>query len=492
MGKWPHRAVLSTLVVVCGIGIGQSGAVIGQADVGAVMLHELGSGFEMTDESVDPSGALARTFTGPSGALQILGFAVPEPRLMFGGSLEFEGFDFVDEPSLGSRAGSFPTGSGSATHAFSALAFATREHFFTIRLDLADGATIDGPAFVLDLARRQREVAGMPPPAPDEAPDAADEKLSSLMPEAPPERYALNAGSLTLPGFSPTEDTGLGDELTGFLNKHAAAFAEVWGRGDLAVAVGVTKYPSRSSPRPISRSSEASIGSPCLPDSRQLHPTQSSSEPTTPIRWGWRFAVGTPWHSCCRRTSARHRVDGHRARRRDGSTRRTAPAGWRYDALQVPDAALPPGRSGVDGRLRGVGGGGSQDGRPAAGARVRKRWAADPIPVVWPEPRRGAAVVPLDADAALLRRRGAVVMAVQLLTITVGVVALSATLRGRASSWPLARWCSGSPSRVGGCRRNIGCSDRRHRRGPSGCHVQRARSWASSPSPCSASASPTS
>jgi len=57
--------------------------------------------------------------------------------------------------------------------------------------------------------------------------------------------------------------------------------------------------------------------------------------------------------------------------------------------------------------------------------RVRRRWAADPIPVVWPEPRRGAAVVPLDADAALLRRRGAVVMAVQLLTITVGVVALS-------------------------------------------------------------------
>ena len=57
--------------------------------------------------------------------------------------------------------------------------------------------------------------------------------------------------------------------------------------------------------------------------------------------------------------------------------------------------------------------------------RVRRLWAADPIPVVWPEPRRGAAVVPLDADAALLRRRGAVVMVVQLVTITVGVVALS-------------------------------------------------------------------
>ena len=84
VGKWPHRAVLSTLVVVCGIGIGHGDAVIGQADVGptdieGVMLDEVGSGFEMTNESVDPSGAFTRTFTGPSGVLQIVGFAVSTP-----------------------------------------------------------------------------------------------------------------------------------------------------------------------------------------------------------------------------------------------------------------------------------------------------------------------------------------------------------------------------------------------------------------------------
>ncbi len=205
MGTWSRHAVLSTLVVVCAIGIGDRGAVLGQADIGGVMLDEVGSGFELTDESVDPSGAFTRTFTGPSGTVQIVGFSVETPpgtRAMFEASVEFEAFDFVDEPSLELARWVVPAGEEVGDSGFSALAFAARDHFFNILLLLDDAATIDGPAFVLELAGRQLDVAGPPPPATDtEESDARHEELSSLMPDAPPAGYELDQGSVTLAGL---------------------------------------------------------------------------------------------------------------------------------------------------------------------------------------------------------------------------------------------------------------------------------------------------
>ena len=207
--------MLSIVVVVCTIGIGGRGAVLAQADIGDVMLDEVGSGFELTDESVDPSGAFTRTFSGPSGTVQIVGFSVSTPpgtRQLFEASPEVEAFDFIDEPSFDLARWVVPAGEEVGDSGFSALAFAGRDHFFNIVLLLDESATIDGPAFVLELAGRQLDAAGLPPPAVEtEDSDARHEELSSLMPDAPPTGYELDQGSITLPGVSELEEGEIGD-----------------------------------------------------------------------------------------------------------------------------------------------------------------------------------------------------------------------------------------------------------------------------------------
>ncbi len=424
--------MLSTLVVVCGIGIGHKNAVIGQADVHGVMLDDVGSGFELTDESVDPSGALTRTFTGPAGSVQITGFAVTTPpgtRQLFEATPQVDTFDLVDEPSLDLARWAVPAGQRLGDSAFSALTFASRDHFFTIILVLVDGATIDGPAFVLELAGRQIEIAGEPLAAVDlEESNPADLELASLMPEAPPQGYGLDAGSITLPGSTLVDDDELGDpEVVDFLNKRAAGFAQAWGRSDLTVAAGVTKYPydifaahDLAAFGDLDRIA-VPAGLPAVPPDAVVFRSADLDQIGVAFRRGDILVlVLTTWV--------------------DPATQLTA------TSLAVDTAALVAPRLPDGGgtspyvfptppsRLVGLASTAGFVVLAVAGARmvarlrarrVRRMWADDPEPAIWPPPRRGAVVVPLDADAALLRRRGAVVMMVQLVTITIGVVALS-------------------------------------------------------------------
>lgn len=432
MGSWPRHAVLSTLVVVCAIGIGHSGAVVAQADIGAVMLTEVGAGFELVDEAVDPTGALTRTFDGPAGTLSLVGFAVstpPGPRQLFEVAPRIEGFELVDEPSLELGRWIVPTGEEVDQSTFSALNFATRDHVFTLSIVLASGADLNGAQFLLELANRQLDVAGAPDPLDDDAtPEEEDAELAALMPDAPPADYGLDSGSLTLPGFSQIEDAELSDtEVDDFLNDRARGFTQAWGRSDLTVAVGITKYPYAI----FAASDLATLG-----DLERVGVPAGLPAP--------------PPHAVVFRSAERDQV-GVAFRRGDilvmvltsfvpPADERTATS-LAVDMAAVVEPRLPDGGATTPyvfptppSRLAGLGltaafvvlaAGGATGVARIRARRVRESWAADPTPAVWPSARRGAVVVPLDADAALLRRRGAVVTTVQLATITVGIVALS-------------------------------------------------------------------
>ena len=431
MGTWSRHAVLSIVVVVCAIGVGDRGAVVAQADIGGVMLDEVGSGFELTDESVDPSGAFTRTFTGPSGTVQIVGFSVSTPpgtRQLFEAAPEVEAFDFVDEPSFDLARWIVPAGEEVGDSGFSALAFAGRDHFFNIVLMLDEAATIDGPAFVLELAGRQLEVAGPPPPAVEtEDSDARHEELSSLMPDAPPTGYELDQGSITLPGVSELEEGELGNtELNEFRNEQAKGLAQVWGRSDLTVAVGITEYPyddyaawDLATLGDLDRIA-VPAGLPALPPHAVVFRSSGLDQVGVAFRRGDIFVIVlstfvTPTPESTSTSLAVEMAALVAPRLPEGGTTPyvfpTPPS--RLVGLGLTAGFVVSSVAGATGiaRLR--------------ARRVRKSWAADPTPAAWPTPRVGATVVPLDADAALLRRRGAVVMIVQLVTITVGVVALS-------------------------------------------------------------------
>ena len=436
MGTLPRLAVLSTLTIVSTLGILPSNAVSAQTDddpaaVGAAMLDDVGAGFVLTDESSENGGALTRTFEGPSGTVQITGFSVTTPpgvAQLFEATPVIDGFEFVDEPSLELARWMVTDGTSPGDGGVSLLNVASRDHIFTIALFLADGATGDGPAFVLDLARRQVEAAGAPEVGAEPVPRAVDDDdLLQFLPAQPPPGFGLGSESLTISGAEEFDAAGLSDpEVVEFIVDRSKNVARVWIGEQLTLGIGISQYPYDIF---------AASGLTAFDDMQQL-----AVDPTTatlPANAVFFRDDDTPQVTMVfRRGDILVTV---LAGFTDPALEPTAGA-LALDAANLVASRLPPGGTSpyvfpdLPSRFAGLALTGGVVLAAVAGARlvarvrarrIRRRWRADPSSDAWPPPSPAGTVVRLDDDAADLRRRGAVVAGVQLLTILTGVVALS-------------------------------------------------------------------
>ena len=437
MGTWPRHAVLATIAVVVvavsTVGIPTTGAVSAQsadpADIREVMLDQI-DGFELTDEGTVQAGAFTRQFSGSDGVLLISGFAVATPpgaQVLFERLPPLVGFDYVAHPTIPSAQWMVATDTVLGQNV-AGLAFATRDHIFTIIFSAAD-PSFDAQQLVEAVARRQIEQAGGQ--ATDTATDTGlsdvERRLSAMIPEQPPPGYGLESASLRLPGFAGLENDGVADPgVVSFLNDHAEGLTAAWASSTLSDGVGITQYPyeifAASDLAQYAKLPPATIpaGAPAPPRNAVVFQREDDGLVGVAFRRGELLVLV---------------LTGYTAP--DAASTATSLA---IEEANLVAPNLPDGRSTPytfptpPSRLTGLAltaglvvaavGGATFVARLRA-RRVRRAWSTDHTPAVWPNPRPGVELVQLDDDAAVLRRRGAIVAVVQLVTIVIGVVALA-------------------------------------------------------------------
>ena len=428
--------MLSVLTIVGTLGVLPTNAATAQTDddpteVGEAMLDDVGAGFVLTDESSDIGGALTRTFEGPSGTVQITGFSVTTPpgvAQLFTATPAIGGFQFVDEPTLELARWMVPDGASPGDGGVSILNVASRDHIFTIALFLAGGATGDGQAFVLDLARRQVGAAGAPDAGAERARRSVDDDdLLQFLPSQPPPGFGLGTESLTVSGAEEFDDAGLADpKVVEFVVDRSKNVARVWIGEVLTLGIGISQYPydifAASGLTAFDDMQQFAIdpATATLPADAVFFRNEDAAQVTMVFRRGDILVTVLAGFT--------------------DPALESAAASLAVDAANLVTPELPPGATAPyvfpnpPSRLAGLALTGGVVLAAVAGARIvarirarriRRRWQIDPSSTAWPPPSPAGTVVRLDDDAADLRRRGGVVAGVQLLSILTGVVALS-------------------------------------------------------------------
>ena len=191
------------------------------------------------------------------------------------------GFDSVPEPALDLAGWLVSPGSQVGDNGNTTLVFASRDHVFIFAMFTDEAAGIDAPAFVLDLAGRQVEAAGGPPPPLNTSRDTShDDEVTALLPAEPPAEYNLTSSATVTGSDELPVDDEVQSEVVDFLNEHSVTATRVWSddTGDLLAAVSVTRYPYGI----FAASSSASSSTPTTTSyGRRTHsPTCPMSSPT--------------------------------------------------------------------------------------------------------------------------------------------------------------------------------------------------------------------
>jgi hypothetical protein len=413
--------------------------------VGDVLLSDAGAGFTLVSEKPGNADSLARTFKSDHANLDLNAIPVSDPpgvRSLFQVlSSANTIFTVVPEPSMALAAWFVPTGSTLGA-GFASLIFASRDYIFVFTLTIDTTSDIDPVSFVRGLADRQLAADGGLAPVETSTggqPTADDNEVVKLLPAEPPAVYGMTS-SATVAGDDELRGTeGVQSDVVDFLNRHAPTAARVWSdeTGDLLAAVSVTKYPydifaAASLGEAAHPSGSDVVSTNALDDVPNVVSTigreEAADQVGTAFRRGDVFVLVLVTHS--------NRVPVERAQALAADlTRLTAPglptgATGAYQFPGTPSTLLGLALSAA--LVTAAAGGSTAIARLRAG-RVAKRWSGAPLPA--PEPvvqgaRQGTAI-PLDLDATRLRRRGAVVLAGQLVTANLCIVALSGDL-----AWP--------------------------------------------------------
>jgi hypothetical protein len=419
-------------------------------DPGAVLLDDPGGG--LVRQGPDTSGAqgtTTRTFRRPDAGATLQLTIVPisggvDVRQLFG---LFAGVNLglqpVDVPGL-ALARWYVTPGRQADDAPAALVvFASRHAVFSALL-VTDGAS-GAPAVpvLLELARRQIDRAGGPPRARQGAPVTGQDQLdlTRLLPARPATRFGPAQAATATGTDELPKGVDLTNQVTRFLHDHAHTAVRAYALGDgVTAAVGITRFPydifagaalqsTRDDGDLRATGLEASTG---VGDAFTFAGTgREADQVGVAFRRGplsvTVLALGPP-DADRRETTA---LANDLARQTARAVPSGASAPYRFpsppstilavllSSLFVTGAGLSSigvGRARAWTLRRSEQGSRAKDdgtpGAPGTGAST------------WPAPGEGA-VLPLDEDARQLRRRGYVVLAVQLLAANVIIVALA-------------------------------------------------------------------
>jgi hypothetical protein len=405
-----------------------------ETEAGDLILTEIGEGWDPVDAQGGPLADHTRTFRSVDGELSIIAISVTTPpgvEVLFRSLTGAEvGLEALPEPSLELAAWLVSPGGGApGDDRSSVMVVASREHLFTVILNVAEGATLDGPALVLDIARRQIQAAGGPPSQAPALPprEVDDDALLAWLPEEPPPGYGLDPQPLSAsgPGGDEIDLVDAGD-VSDFLSRRSKVVARVWVSDNLGLGVGITQYPYDIFAA-VALHVQAEHRLPTIGDGRI-----PGLPDVVTIRKPEKSQVGIVF----RRDDVLVTVLAEYV---DPDTEATAIALATDMATAVADR-LPSGDTSPydpapPSRLLGLtltaafvsaAVGGSRAIALLRARRVRRRWSVDEPPAPLPPPGSPPTrVVELDADAAVLRRRGRALAAVQLLTVVLGVVALA-------------------------------------------------------------------
>ena len=436
--------------IVCGVILllsvsGSSAGVLAAPAVSDVLLSDVGPGFTLVSEKSGTLDSLTRSFESAHEHLDLQAIPVTDPpgvRQVFQiFSSSNASFAVVPEPTLALAAWFVPAGL-KLGDGFASLIFAAHDFVFIFTLGIDTASDVDPVSFVRGLADRQLAVDGGLAPVDEPTGGertAVDDAVVALLPTQPPVEYGMTSSATVIGSdeLKGTDDVQI--EVADFLNKHARTATRVWGNdtGDLVAAVSVTKFPydifaaaglDAASHRPASNvvSTDALDDVPNVVSSTGR--AEASDQVGTAFRRGDVFVLVLVTHG-----------DGVPVERAEALaaelTRLTAsnlPAGGTgpYEFPGTPSKLLGLALSAA--LVTGAAGGSTAVARLRA-RRVSKRWSGSPLPA--PEPvvqgaRKGTAI-PLDLDATRLRRRGAVVLAGQLATVNICIVALAGDF-----AWP--------------------------------------------------------
>ena len=174
--RWAVTLFVAAIGVTWGV-VGTPASAGASPDAGDVLLTDVGPGFTLAGETTNTFGAesLTRRFEHESALLDLTVIPVTTPpgvRAVFRiFSAQGDGFESVPEPAFDLAGWLVAPGSQVGDNGDASLVFASRDHLFIFALFTDESAGIDAPAFLRELAQRQIEVAGGPPPPVDTSRD---------------------------------------------------------------------------------------------------------------------------------------------------------------------------------------------------------------------------------------------------------------------------------------------------------------------------------
>ena len=230
-----------------------AGALTGQAhaaDDVDDLLDDAGPGFQQGQDAPGPLGATTRTFVHPNGQLQLQMIPLSDGidvRQMFALVAQVDVPDVVeiDEPGPPLSRWFALEGVDPEVAPVVFVAFASRSSIFTALLTSDDVTALPPLATLRGLVPRQVERAGGPPPDAAPAPDPIDPGLTAFLPAEPATRFGLTSSATVGGKDELPPELGIDPEVTTFLNSRSRTAVRVWTNPDteLSAAVSVTDYP---------------------------------------------------------------------------------------------------------------------------------------------------------------------------------------------------------------------------------------------------------
>ncbi len=405
----------------------------------AEILIDPGSEWTLTDEQPGTLDSINRTYLrvdDNNDSLVLTAIPVTTPpgvEPLFQALSTFEGFDTTPEPSLGLAAWVVPSGVALDNGSFAMLAFATNDHLFNFQLT-AQGAGADPRSVLRELGRRQLAAAGGPfTPSDDESPERsqAESEVIALLPANPPDGYGLTTSATAAGDDELSHEDDVDAGVVDFLNDNSVTATRVWASADgqLVAAVSITRYPydifAAASIAETGSGNRDVISDDALADVPDVVAFRGTGADAgligTTFRRGDMFVIVLTQHAgdASDDTAAALAADLTRATWQGLPTGGTAP----YDVPDAPSKLL--GLVMTAAIVTAAACGSMLIARLRA-RRVREHWAGGELPP--PEVVDGAPsgrAIALDHDAGRLRHQGAVVVAGQVFTVNVGIVALA-------------------------------------------------------------------
>lgn len=396
-----------------------------------VLLTDLGDGFELVEETNPASEAITRTFNGPAGWAFLAATEVGGPEgigTAFAAFTSVQGQEFPPEPALDLAAWMVDPGEQPGADGITTLHFAGRNHLFMFALALTDASPTEATEATIALAREQVERDGGPPLEFVPVKHTADDtELLPYLLERPPDGFGLDGVALTLAGPDDVSNIAEGgSDVAGFLNDRAKTVVRAWGSDQLGVGLGITQYPydifagvGLTNAGDHERVAVDPAALAALPDAVVFREPEDSTVGVAFRRGDILVTVLATYVTADAEATATELAI---ATANEVAAR--LPAGGTSPYEFPPPLSKLAGLAFTAGLVV-VAVAGSRIVARLRARRIRKRWKTDTSSAALPAPAPDGTAVPLDADAANLRRRGHVVAAGQLVFILTGVLALA-------------------------------------------------------------------